>query len=98
MTLTLDIQGQILNKRMSGMGFDMEWNAYESIGCWTYYVTLNFGFTHDLQIFWYYNTGDVYVMWLCQFSELFKRYITQTPQSQPWGLKKKKLPPNIPID
>ena len=56
LTLTLDFQGQILKmlyvgngranswNEISGMGgpINMEWKGYESIGCYTYYVTLSY--------------------------------------------------------
>ena len=38
---------QITISQEWGMGgeIDMEWKFYESIGCWTHYVTLNYGLT-----------------------------------------------------
>ena len=52
MTLTLDFEGQI-KKKSSIIGIrgwiDMEPKGYESIGCWTYIVTLNFDLSQDFQ-------------------------------------------------
>ena len=44
MTLTLDFQGQILENCISGIGglVDMKEMGYESIRCWTHYITLTF--------------------------------------------------------
>ena len=52
MTLTLDFQGQILKKSISGMGWpiDMELKGCELIECWTHVVTFNVHLTHDLDL------------------------------------------------
>ena len=44
MTLTLDFQCQIWNSCIPWMGgsIDMDWKGYESIGCYTYSVTLSY--------------------------------------------------------
>ena len=49
MTFTLDFQGEILKQSVIGMGgqIDMEKLGFESIGCWTHVVTLNFDLTID---------------------------------------------------
>ena len=51
-TLTLFFQGQILKNCFWGMGglIDIKVKGYESIGCWTHYMTLNFDLTHDLDL------------------------------------------------
>ena len=46
MTLTLDFEGQTLKSSW----IDMEPKRYESIGCWTQVVILNFDLTHDLDL------------------------------------------------
>ena len=54
LTLTLDFQGQILKMlylRNGRLGpIDVEQKGYESIGCYTYFVTFNFPLTHDLDL------------------------------------------------
>ena len=52
MTLTLDFQGRILKKVISGMGWpiDMELKGCESIACWTRVVTSTVPLTHDLHL------------------------------------------------
>ena len=44
MTLILDFEGQILKSCISRIGglINMEWKGYESIGCWTDYVTFSY--------------------------------------------------------
>ena len=53
MTLTLDFQGhKFWNSRISAMAvlIDVEWKGYESVRCWSRYVTLTFDLTHDLDL------------------------------------------------
>ena len=47
----MDLTSVLLNSCISGMGglINMEWEGYDAIGCYTYYVTLCYDF--DLQ-FW----------------------------------------------
>ena len=52
MTFTLDFQGQILKKLYlrNGWPIDMKRKGWESIGCYTHFVTFDVHFTHDLDL------------------------------------------------
>ena len=65
MTLTWDLQGNILKSCISGMGVltDIDWKGCDSIGCWTNYVTLTFELTHGLNFGFSRSTFEIVALW-----------------------------------